>query len=222
MEDVRVGRNLVPDIQCHQKYVVQTQSDGPGVRLSGFCRTCEESDHRVGPRQALNGYGSFGGDIRFTARYQRRERIGALAGDPLSLGGTAILETMLHEAAHALACVRGVKDCSRSGNRYHNRRFAQLAEELGLMPPGRPLADRGYSRCTLEAATAATYRTTIENLNAGVVAHLEQPDKQTRAGRAGRRVAVVCTCGRRLQITPRTYEDGPIVCGRCDSVFRSL
>jgi len=176
----------------------------------------------VGPRQALNGYGSFGGDIRFTARYQRRERIGALAGEPLSLGGTAILETMLHEAAHALACVRGVKDCSRSGSRYHNRRFAQLAEELGLMPPGRPLADRGYSRCTLEAATAATYRTTIENLNAGVVAHLEQPDKQTRAGRAGRRVAVVCTCGRRLQITPRTYEDGPIVCGRCDSVFRSL
>ena len=30
---------------------------------------------------------------------------------------------MLHEAAHALATRRGIKDTSAAGNRYHNKRF---------------------------------------------------------------------------------------------------
>jgi hypothetical protein len=38
---------------------------------------------------------------------------------------------MLHEAAHALAQVRGIKDTSRRG-RWHNARFRALAEELRI------------------------------------------------------------------------------------------
>ena len=36
-----------------------------------------------------------------------------------------------HEAAHAIACQRGIKDTSRQG-RYHNSRFKAIAEEVGL------------------------------------------------------------------------------------------
>jgi hypothetical protein len=38
---------------------------------------------------------------------------------------------MLHEAAHALATWRGIKDTSAACNRYHNKRFVVLAAELG-------------------------------------------------------------------------------------------
>ncbi|WP_297495484.1 hypothetical protein [Pseudonocardia sp.] len=42
-----------------------------------------------------------------------------------------MLATLLHEAAHALAHVRGIKDSSRQG-RWHNAKFKALSEELGI------------------------------------------------------------------------------------------
>ena len=50
----------------------------------------------------------------------------------------AVLEVMLRKAAHALAVVRGVRDPSAEGNRYHNKRFVALATEIGLAGPKRP------------------------------------------------------------------------------------
>ena len=41
-----------------------------------------------------------------------------------------VVETLLHEAAHAMNFDRGIKDCSRS--QYHNARFKVAAEEVGL------------------------------------------------------------------------------------------
>jgi len=144
-----------------------------------------------------------------------------IAGELLGLGGTRIFQTILHEAAHALAHARGIKDHSRSGNRYHNRRFAQLATELGLTPPQKHSPANGYSDCTLEAETVAVYQSTIDSLDAAVTAYLaDRPAKPTTYGRSGRRFVVACACGRRLQVSPRSYEDGPIICGRCGSAFR--
>ena len=54
-----------------------------------------------------------------------------VGGEGLALGAVDVLGTLLHEATHALAHVRGVQDTSRQG-RYHNRRFRDLAEEIGL------------------------------------------------------------------------------------------
>lgn len=54
-----------------------------------------------------------------------------ITGDTIRRGAMSILVTVLHEAAHALAAERGIKDTSRQ-NRYHNSRFADLAGELTL------------------------------------------------------------------------------------------
>jgi hypothetical protein len=43
-----------------------------------------------------------------------------------------VLEVVVHEAAHALATARGIKDTSRGGT-WHNERYKALAEELGLV-----------------------------------------------------------------------------------------
>jgi hypothetical protein len=42
-----------------------------------------------------------------------------------------VLAALVHESAHALATVRDVQDTSRNGT-YHNARFRDLADELGL------------------------------------------------------------------------------------------
>ena len=85
-----------------------------------------------------------------------------IAGELLAAGGRAVLEVMLHEAAHALATRRGIKDTSAQGNRYHNiryhnMRFAALAAELGLRGPDGPAKVTGWSGCTLTEETAAAY-----------------------------------------------------------------
>ena len=69
---------------------------------------------------------------------QRRMPELFVAGELLAAGGRAVLEVMLHEAAHALAVVRGIRDTSAEGNRYHNKRFVALATEMGLPGPSGP------------------------------------------------------------------------------------
>ncbi len=54
-----------------------------------------------------------------------------ISGEGLRRSAREVLGTLLHEAAHALAAARGIQDTSRQG-RYHNTRFAQLAQELGI------------------------------------------------------------------------------------------
>ena len=54
-----------------------------------------------------------------------------VSGEGLHRGSVDVLGTLLHEAAHGLAHARKVSDTSRQ-SRYHNRRYATLAAELGL------------------------------------------------------------------------------------------
>src|SRR5690348_11098347 len=54
-----------------------------------------------------------------------------ISGEGLRRTPNEVLGTLLHEAAHALAHERGIKDTSRQG-RYHNKHFKNCAERLGL------------------------------------------------------------------------------------------
>src|SRR5690606_39310937 len=51
-----------------------------------------------------------------------------ISGEAIAAGGQVVVETALHEAAHALAAARGIRDTSCAG-RWHNRKFAELAKE---------------------------------------------------------------------------------------------
>jgi hypothetical protein len=53
-----------------------------------------------------------------------------VSGEGLQRGPVDVLGTLLHEATHGLAHARKIGDTSRQG-RYHNRRYATLAHELG-------------------------------------------------------------------------------------------
>jgi hypothetical protein len=93
-----------------------------------------------------------------------------VAGECLAEGPRQTLQTMLHEAVHALAHVRGVKDTSRGG-KYHNKReFVALAGELGLAwPQGqRPHPVIGFSEVQLTEQTLAGYTDTLAYLGAAI------------------------------------------------------
>ena len=54
-----------------------------------------------------------------------------ISGEALRLTPAEVLAVILHEAAHALAYARSIKDTSRQG-RYHNKHFKTCAGQLGL------------------------------------------------------------------------------------------
>jgi len=76
--------------------------------------------------------------------------------------------TLLHEAAHALADVRGIKDTSRQG-RWHNARFKALAAELGIEVTKDPRL--GWSPTTLTEPTRTAYADNISALGAALWMH---------------------------------------------------
>jgi hypothetical protein len=77
-----------------------------------------------------------------------------LGGEGLRRPAAAILGTTLHEAAHGLAATRDIVDVS--DGRYHNKKFAALAHELGVEAEQ---ADRiGWSVTTALPATVASYQ----------------------------------------------------------------
>jgi hypothetical protein len=82
-----------------------------------------------------------------------------VGGEGLQRGPLDVLGTLLHEAAHGLAQARGIADTSRAG-RYHNRRYATLARELGLdVSTVKPI---GWSATTVPEQTAAGYAGQLE------------------------------------------------------------
>ncbi|HEY5260858.1 MAG TPA: hypothetical protein VIJ33_01970 [Solirubrobacteraceae bacterium] len=93
-----------------------------------------------------------------------------VGGEGLGRGAGPVMATLLHEAAHALAHMRGIKDTSRQG-RYHNRRFKALAEELGLHVDHDPRI--GWSPTTLPTESAARYSVAIANLERALTAYRE-------------------------------------------------
>lgn len=98
-----------------------------------------------------------------------------IAGELLNDGGRRLLQTMLHEAAHALARVRGIRDTCDEGNRYHNKEFLALARELGLEKPAVRDRKRGFSACTITDATVQRYADLIAELDNEALPYLPEP-----------------------------------------------
>jgi hypothetical protein len=170
-----------------------------------------------------------------------------VAGECFAEGATHTLLTILHEATHALAHARRVKDTSRQG-KYHNRRFLELAAELDLEWPPSAKAHpvNGFSEVQLSEVATIFYADTIAELDAAITLHLDtfrrlglagggqpdpgaggedQGDGQTEGDGGAKtfnRAKLVCDCypERSIRVSPKQAQRGPILCGICDGEFR--
>ena len=91
-----------------------------------------------------------------------------IGGEGLARGAVDVLGTLLHEATHALAHTRAIKDTSRQG-RYHNRRFQTLATEVGLDVREVPVT--GWSDTHVPHATVTEYAAEVQALTQALTIH---------------------------------------------------
>ena len=143
-----------------------------------------------------------------------------------------ILETILHEAGHALNCARGIRDCSRS--QYHNQHFKEAAEELGLcvaqvphygfayttLPPETEIL---YARETERLAQVLLYRHTVTRSSAPPTPTGTTDAPTTTTGTApppkGRNMKAVCRCPFVIRVSRSTLQDTVIRCDKCGQPF---
>jgi hypothetical protein len=167
------------------------------------------------------------------------QRIGELRipVEHLQQEASAVLELLLHEAAHVLAHVRSVREVSRQG-RYHNKRYNLIARELGLAVERDETA--GFHQTKLPKRARARYADVLAQLEKGLTAYRARPDGQEsqrecgagwaprrddepphHAGGGESRLLLLCACHppRKLRVSRSTFEQGAITCGLCGQSF---
>jgi hypothetical protein len=131
----------------------------------------------------------------------------------LNEGPTSVFHTLLHEATHSLAVARHIEDTSRNG-RYHNRKFASLATEMGLIVTEdfsigtrttgiTPLTQDQYKAPLLILATALRAYQNMQQRN-------KQPTRMLKA---------TCQCGRIIRASLKVMEGAAITCEECGTSF---
>jgi hypothetical protein len=150
-----------------------------------------------------------------------------VSGERLAEGGVEVMQTLIHEAAHALAVVRDIRDTSNR-NRYHNPKFVKLAEELGLEGPassGGPAL--GYSNCTITRKTAEVYDFEIKQLNVACQSFVA-PAPEEEAKPSSPKAKAFCQCPegdneiswtKKFEKKLRAHGVPPILCGICRQAF---
>jgi hypothetical protein len=141
-----------------------------------------------------------------------------ISGEGLSRTPAEVFTTLLHEATHGIADTRGIQDTSRQG-RWHNKKFAALAAELGLAAVKDDKL--GYSPCTLTDTTAAQYGDVIGSLAAALSAyrHPEPTGDGKERTNNNNGVSAECECPRKIRLSVKAFDEGPIVCGVCQAAF---
>ena len=142
-----------------------------------------------------------------------------ISGEGLRRTPDEVLGTLLHEAAHALACERGIKDTSRQG-RYHNKAFKTCAEQLGLTVEHDN--QFGWSAATITPATKFAYARQLRDLADAMTLwrHGETTTGPT-ARRNSNLIAAACPCGRSIRVAASTLAEAPITCQACDQDFQA-
>ena len=144
-----------------------------------------------------------------------------------------VVETLLHEAAHALNNARGIFDCSPT-SQYHNSRFKAAAEELGLVVVKVPHYGWAYTR--LAEATRDQYAALVDRLES-VLVHRRKAVRTTTPPRGGgkttttdagseatpRNRLIKATCGCDppyiIRASRTVLAAAEIVCRTCDERF---
>lgn len=154
--------------------------------------------------------GAFMHEVVVSAEYLNR--------DPVD-----IVETLLHEAAHAMNFARGVRDCSK--NQYHNKHFKASAEELGLAVAS--MEHYGFAHTTMTDATTRRYAESANALER-VLVHRRAAFSTSRLPPSGtddersssRNRKAVCSCGFIIRMSQKTASATTVRCDRCQEEFR--
>jgi uncharacterized protein with HEPN domain len=186
------------------------------------------------PHRATNVLGHFAA-LRWKAKATNATRLHevVVVAEHLDRSAEDIAETLIHEAAHAMNFERQIPDCSRS--QYHNTKFKEAAETLGLTVARVP--HYGFALTRLPDETAKRYWDEIQGLR-DVLIHRHRPlsvptgpstDDTTNTpdgedGPRSRHLKATCACPFVIRVSKKTLTSTVIRCESCGDMFdcRSL
>ena len=169
-----------------------------------------------GGRKAVNTYGHFAKD-RWEYEGNPIHEV-LIVAEQLNRTGEQVFTTLLHEAVHGIATVREIKDVS---GKSHNKKFAELCREVGMLPPDKRDRVIGWSAATLSDDLRELYAPEIARLDEALSFYR----KLTLV--AGEKVktswSAECSCGRKIRIGKKSINGDPdflqINCGICEDIF---
>lgn len=137
---------------------------------SGATRSGQKHGHYAprswGSRSLAEGHGGNSDAGSETSREVYGEIL--LAGESLERGAVGTLGTILHELVHAYCDANDIKDTS-NGQRYHNTKFKDVAEEFGLsIDKGETV---GWSITTVPETTQLQYAEELLALDNSINVH---------------------------------------------------
>lgn len=165
-----------------------------------------------------------------------------MAGETLAKGARQVLQTMLHESAHAECEALGIQDTSRQG-RWHNKAFLSKAQEFGLeYRKDKANPQIGYSEVVLTDATIEEYADLLAELDDEI--HLmvrlpgwlggDQDDQGESNGGEGmgkapktgdpkpntNNIKCVCDCEDNIiRMSRKMLDKGLVRCDDCEGLF---
>ncbi len=149
-----------------------------------------------------------------------------VVAEHLNRGAEDVVETLVHEAAHAMNFALGKRDCSR--NQYHNRLFKAAAEELGLVV--NQVQHYGFALTRMPYETADRYAKEIARLDS-VLIHRRSfrpttspdpttdPSSPTEGQSKTRSRKATCACPYIIRVSRKTLTDTTIRCDSCGQPF---
>ena len=167
--------------------------------------------------------------VRWSPREENGTRFHevVVVAEHLDRSAEAIVETLLHEAAHALNFARGSHDCSAS--QYHNAHFKAAAEELGLVVT--QVQHYGFAKTSMPVETVKVYEEEVRRLEEVLVHRRKPPAARvlptrtpgngdtTKEGSQGRSRKATCACRFIIRVSRKTMQDTVIRCSRCGEPF---
>lgn len=91
-----------------------------------------------------------------------------LAAESLKRGAVGTVGTIIHELVHAYCHANNIQDTSNNGV-YHNRRFAEVAQEFGIEVE--KMGHHGFSATTVPDATVRKYQAQVDALEKAITVY---------------------------------------------------
>lgn len=135
---------------------------------------------------------------------------------------SSTLETLVHEAVHALNHAAGIQDTRPPKNKYHNKKFKEKAEKLGLAV-GAPTSYRGFAFTSWpEGKVPERYQGILDHLKANLPqGTTDKPPKvdPRKPVQPSSFRTIKCSC-REISVSKKVAEAGDLICGLCREEFQ--
>lgn len=181
------------------------------------------------PAQKRRVLGHFA-PLRWTARQDGTGYLHevVVVAEYLNRDPVEVVETLVHEATHALNFSRGVHDCSSS--QYHNAKFKETAEELGLevaqvkhygfaLTQMSEAATNRYAEVTTALKEVIVHRRSwsgIAKVGGSTPKGGSANDNSTASSRSRK---ATCACGFIIRVSKKTMDETVIRCESCNGAF---